>query len=213
MNTIRSITPKNTKIQFKEFYNTGIFISETCSKTYLQSQKILENNNLRFMTLTETLSSLLKNEELKTKLKEKTFFISDKGTNLSYYYSLISENTIKKGKGEIEKTLFAYEGTSQLSFHVGGDYYTNFYESRYVLNGNTPQNYKANIIIGVKSDKEVINKLNISFNDDLSFSQTENKTEFNSLYSAALADVLRLGNVIGTKKISNILKFLKFLKK
>ncbi|MGC8479578.1 MAG: hypothetical protein ACP5M9_02835 [Candidatus Micrarchaeia archaeon] len=204
---------KINTVNFKEFNNTGVFISDNCTKTYWQSEKILKNNNLRFMTLTETLLHLLKNEEFKYALKEKTFFISGKEINLSYYYSLISANTLKKGKGDIEKTLLVHGGTSQLSFYVASDYYAQFYESRYVLTGNNLENHHTNTIVGVKSSERVLDKNNIIINEEYIQLQNENTKEFKSLYSAALMDVLRLSNVIDSDNISNIIKFLKFFKR
>jgi len=147
-------TIQKTAVQFKEVNSTTVFISET-KANYADSKALLEKNSLRLMAYKEALVLIDKNPELKEQLKGKWFYLAGKGLEESEFHTFDNEGKLTKGKGDIEKTVYLWNGKNPLSLgvHAGGS--ARFGERRFLLNANSGPQGVAPVVVGVRAGHEV----------------------------------------------------------
>ena len=198
------------KNPFKEFNKTGLFIANIDGANYERSKKLFDKYNLRPLSLREVLTVMIENPDLKERLKESRFFIENSKYKLSQYYSFYSNNhnTLKVGKGEMEKTLFVHGGNNSWSFYVATDHYTQFFESRYVLYSNTSPYCVLPVLIGFQKDRKFTD---YSETSELHIQNQTNGEDYATLYHAAVKDAKKLTTLVGSSRIYNIIALLKFL--
>jgi hypothetical protein len=197
------------KNPFKEFKNTRVLIANIEDLNYERSQRLFDKYNLRPLSLKEILTVMVKNPDLKEKFKGIRFFINGNNSKLSNYYSYNDNGTLNYGKGKIEETLFVHSGNNLSSLYVATDYYTQFFESRYVLYANTSPYDILPSLICYKKDIEYKDY------DVRSFSHNSEKQishkEYEELYSGAVNEAIHLSVTNNPSKLCNIMALLKFL--
>lgn len=198
------------KNPFKEFNKTGIFIANIDGANYERSKKLFDKYNLRPLSLREVLTVMIENPDLKERLKESRFFIENSKYKLSQYYSFYSNNhnTLKVGKGEMEKTLLVHGGNNSWSFYVATDHYTQFFESRYVLYSNTSPYDVLPVLIGFEKNRKTSD---YSETPELHIQNETNGEEYTTLYYAAVREAKKLTTLAGSSGIYHIIALLKFL--
>jgi hypothetical protein len=147
-------TRQRTETQFKEVNATSVHISET-KANHANSMALLQQNGLRPMTYKEAIVLIDGNPELKEQLKGKWFYLDGKGLKESGYHTFDNEGKLTKGKGDIEKTVYAYSGKNPLSLYVFTDYYVGFNERRFYLNADYVPQDVASVVVGVRAGHEV----------------------------------------------------------
>lgn len=151
---LRTSTRETAQVSFREISNSGVSIAFT-NANQKDSMSLLQQNGLRAMTYQEALVTIDKNPELKEQLKGKWFWLDGKGTELSGYYTFNEKGELTKGKGNIEKTVYAWSGSQPLSLSVRTDGDARFYERRYSLSAYGGPSGVASVVVGVKIGHEV----------------------------------------------------------
>ena len=147
-------TIQKTALQFKEVNSTTVLISET-KANYADSKALLEKNGLRLMAYQEALVLIDKNPELKEQLKGKWFYLAGKGLEESEYHTFDNEGKLTKGKGDIEKTVYLWNGKNPLSLDVHADGDARFSERRFDLDAADDPQFVAPVVVGVRAGHEV----------------------------------------------------------
>ena len=107
------------------------------------------------MTYQEAIALIDRNQELKAQLKNKWFYLGGEGLKKSGHHTFDDEDKLVEGRGDIEKTVYAYSGNKPLSLHVQDDGYARLSFARFEINTWCDPQYVAPVVIGVRADYEV----------------------------------------------------------
>lgn len=119
---------------------------------HADSMKIIEDADLRPMTVGEALLLIDKDPELKEKLKGKWFYLDGKGfKEESGYYKFDSNGDLSKGKGNPEQTLYAYSGSNPLSLLVRDGADVDY--GRFLLDASYDPSDVAPVVVGLKKGR------------------------------------------------------------
>jgi hypothetical protein len=135
--------------QFKEVGTTGVLIARTCAD-YADSMSLLRDKGLRPMTYQEALVLIDEHPELKAQLKGTWFYLDGVGLMASDYYTFDSRGNLVKGKGELEKTVYAYPGKHPLSLIVNPGDGAGISERRFIIDAAFGAQFVAPVVVGVK---------------------------------------------------------------
>ncbi|VVB77074.1 Uncharacterised protein [uncultured archaeon] len=143
-----------TQIHFKEMKAAVPILFAETNADYRKTMDILSHNGLRPLTTQEALVNLNQSPELKEQLKGKWFYLDGKGSELSGYFTFNDKGELAKGKGDIEKTVYAWSGSQPLSLYVPSDYYARYNERRFNLDAVNGPSYVAPVVLGVRKSEE-----------------------------------------------------------
>ena len=149
-------TKQRTETQFREINATTVHISET-KANHANSMALLQQNGLRPMTYQEAIVLIDRNRELKAQLKGKWFYLEGKGLKKSGYHTFDNAGRLVEsveGKGDIEKTAYAYSGNNPLALYVRTDEYARRGRRRFTLNAFDSPQYAALVVVGVRAGHE-----------------------------------------------------------
>ncbi len=138
-----------TETQFTEVNNTGVFVSET-EANHAKSMKLLKHNHLRPLTYQEALVLIDRNLDVKARLKGKWFHLDGKGLKESGWCTFDNEGKLVEGKGDMEKTIYAYPGKNPLWLNVLTDTIASFIGSRFDLVADEGPLRVVLVVVGVK---------------------------------------------------------------
>lgn len=141
-------TKQRVEARFREISATTVHISET-KASRINSMLLLEQNGLRPMTYQEAIVLIDRSPELKTELKGKWFYLDGKSLKESGYYTFNNEGRLTEGKGDIEKTVYAYSGNGPLSLAVHAEEDAAAGGLRFVLDANFDSRVVALVVVGV----------------------------------------------------------------
>ena len=152
--TLRTSTRETAQVAFREVSNSGVSIAFT-NANHKDSMSILQQNGLRAMTYQEALVKIDQNPELKEQLKGRWFYLAGEGTELSGFYTFNEKGELTRGKGNIEKTIYAYSGSQPLSLFVLTAYLARIDERRYGFDAVDGPSGVAGVVVGVRDAHEV----------------------------------------------------------
>ena len=142
-----------TETQSKEADSTAVFVSET-KANHAESMAILQQNGSRPMTYQEALMRIDRDPQLKEQLKGKWFWLEGKGLDESEYYTFDNEGNLTEGKGDIEKTVYAWSGENPLSLDVHTDDGARFGGGRFILGAVGDPQVVASVVVGIRVGHE-----------------------------------------------------------
>ena len=111
---------------------------------------LLQQYELEPMAKEEALVLIDRYPELKNQLKGKRFYLAGKGSEKSRYYTFDNEGMLTEGKGDVEKTVYAYSGDKPLSLLVLTNYYARIDEGRFYLDAYGDPQSVASVVVGVR---------------------------------------------------------------
>ncbi len=145
--------------KFSNIENTGVFVAET-KANYKGSDRLLDVHDLRSVTHNEILKEVIKTPELKERLLGKGgFYLKDKNTLEAGLYTVNEDGTLTSGKGDVENTALVWNkiiGDVPLMLRVENDNNANTNRARYTMRAVYDQSTVAQLVVGIKTDTEVI---------------------------------------------------------
>ena len=150
---VRTRTRQSVQVKFREVNTTGVFLAHA-GADQKTSMALLKRNGFRALTYQEALVKIDQNPELKEQLKDKWFYLDGKGSAISGYYTFDEKGELTQGKGDIEKTVYAYSGKNPLSLGVRTDYNASIYGRRFGFDAYSTPDNAARVVVGVKDAHE-----------------------------------------------------------
>jgi hypothetical protein len=151
---LRTRAKKTVQVEFREVNASGVFLAQT-GANQKNSMSLLQQNGFRPLTYQEAIVKIDQNPELKEQLKGKWFYLDDKGSQLSGYYTFNDKGELTQGKGDIEKTVYIYKGNQPLSFLVHTDDNAGYDEWRFFLYSGYDPSLVAPVVVGLRAGHEV----------------------------------------------------------
>jgi hypothetical protein len=165
-----AMAPQASETRFGDFKpivgSTGATIyALQAGANHTKSMALLSEAGLRPFKEKEIILLLMKDEVLKTELKNKWFYIDGVGSEKSGLFTLNEEGKLVKvdslpraarKKVSPENIVRAYPGQQPLSFLVDSDDYAAYYGRRFDLLAYFGPHVVAPVVVGVPADREAV---------------------------------------------------------
>ena len=126
------------------------------SANYFDSMIFLHENGLRPLTYQEAFIGISSNLSIKKRLEGKWFYLSGKGLKELGHYSFNDQGEIIQQNGDLERTIYVYNGNKPLSLGVSTDPIYNFDKKSFSLYAHFDPKSIAPIIVGVKDEGKAL---------------------------------------------------------
>ena len=156
----RMAKTQGAEIRFVEVHKTGVFIAKAAAN-HSDSMRLLQENGLWPMPAKAPLF-IYRNEELKKALIELWYYIGGDGlySAEALYARFDRDGRFRKGRStDPEKTICLRDGKNPLSLIVLSDDLAILNRGRFVLSADTDPQYIAPVVVGVKIDSMLPDRL------------------------------------------------------